>query len=163
MNIKITFKKGIKKSSILTIYRSDGSSTWSKLHKGLETHDLAHFAVESTLGFTKAFYGIINEGYTIEDFIAPKEQRKNDVKPENLAAEALITEHVVNLLEVELLNSGFNENLLEDLKTILDENNLPFPNKLNKDSLTEIRNVYHDLYNKWMLLDDEETLHINML
>jgi hypothetical protein len=66
--LTITLKKMLTKPSILSSTRNDGSTTWSKLHRGLETHDLAHYAVESTLRFSKAFYGIINEGYNISDF-----------------------------------------------------------------------------------------------
>jgi len=160
MNIKITLKKGIQKPSILSIYRTDGSLTWSKLHKGLETHDLAHYAVEKTLKFTNAFYGIIDEGYTIQDFEAPKAQRKIAVQPEHLHPEALITEHIVNLLEVELLNSGYNENFLKDLRKILTQNALPFLDSLTLDTLTHIRNLYHKLYNKWLVLDEDECLDI---
>ena len=64
----ITLKKMLTKPSIHSITGNDGSKTWSKLHRGLETHDLAHYAVESTLLFSKAFYGIINEGDNINDF-----------------------------------------------------------------------------------------------
>jgi hypothetical protein len=160
MNMKILLKKGLQKPSVLTIYRKDGSSTWSKLHRGLETHDLAHYAVESTLGFTNAFYGIINQGYTIQDFEAPKAIRPEAVKPENLYPEALITEHLVNLLEVELLNSGMNLMLLEDLKAILQQNNLPFPEHLNSDILEAIRSKYHTLYNQWWVLEDNEEIVI---
>lgn len=162
MNIKITLKKGIQKPSVLTIYRTDGTLTWSKLHKGLETHDIAHYAVESTLGFTKAFYGIINDGYAIQDFEVPKVQRKDAVKPENLHPEALITEHIVNLLEVELLNSGFNDNFLEELKSILIQNTLPFPDNLNSDSLLKIRKAYHELYNEWLALNEGEELSLHI-
>ena len=151
----------ISKPSIITIYRDDGSSTWSKLHRGLETHDLAHYAVESTLGFTEAFYGIINKGYTIADFEAPKAERKNAVRPENLHQEALITEHLVNLLEVELLNSGFNQNLLNDLKQILSQNKLEFPHNLGEQSLESIRKTYHKLYNAWLVLESSQTLVIH--
>jgi len=161
MNIKIALKKGIQKPSILTIYRSDGSLTWSKLHKGLETHDLAHYAVESTLKFTKAFYGIIDEGYTIQDFEAPKAQRKTAVQPEHLHPEALITEHIVNLLEVELLNSGLNTNFIEDLNSILQENDLTFPKALSFEVLLKIRETYHHLYNQWLILNENEELNIS--
>ena len=106
MNLKIILKKSIKKSSVLTITRSDGSSTWSKLYKGLETHDLAHYAVEKTLCFKHAFYSIIDNGFNISDFAAPRQQRPFAVRSENLHTEAIVTEHIVNLLEVEFLNSG---------------------------------------------------------
>ena len=157
----ITLKKSITKPSILNITRDNGTSTWSKLHKGLETHDLAHYAVESTLGFTKAFYGIINSGYNINDFALPREQRPNAVRPENLHNEAIITEHIVNLLEIELLNSGLNENFIENLQDILKAHNLPFPSGLNHESLDSIRNIYHKLYNQWLILDDTQEICID--
>ena len=68
MNLKITLKKPTEKSSVLTITCSDGSITWSKLHKSLETHDLAHYAVEKILVFEYAFYSIINKCYNVSDF-----------------------------------------------------------------------------------------------
>ncbi len=157
----ITLKKMITKPSILTIVRNDGTSTWSKLHRGLETHDLAHYAVESALNFTKAFYGIINEGYKVSDFALPKEQRPFAVRPENLHPDALITEHIVNMLEIELLNSGYNDHFIEELESILKNNNLDFPHNLNDETLKEIRKVYHNLYNQWLVLTEGQELSID--
>ena len=151
----------ITKPSVLTIQRTDGSSTWAKLHRGLETHDLAHFAVESKLGYTHAFYGIIDKGYNIGDFELPREQRPIEVRPENLHKEAIITEHIVNLLEIELLNSGWNDNFLSELKIILTDNGLSFPEHLNDDTLNEIRTTYHDLYNKWLVLEEGQEISLD--
>lgn len=156
----ITLKKMLSKPSILTIVRNDHTSTWSKLHKGLETHDLAHYAVESTLKFTKAFYGLINEGYTVADFELPKSQRPHGVRPENLHPEALITEHIVNMLETELLNSGYNNKFIEELEVILKKNDLSLPKNLNEKTLNDIRKIYHDLYNRWLILSDGQELHL---
>jgi len=163
MNLKISLKKSIEKPSVLTITRSDESITWSKLHKGLETHDLAHFSVEKTLLFTHAFYSIIDNGYNVGDFELPKAQRPSEVQPENLHAEALITEHIVNLLEIELLNTGLNLNFISDLKQILAENNLPFPEQLNTQSLEVVRTQYYSLVNQWLVLEHNETMHIDFI
>lgn len=157
MIIKISIKKSFSKPSILTIIRSDDSSTWSKLRIGMETHDLAHYAVEKVLNFTSAFYGIINKGFNISDFELPKEQRPNLITPESL-----VTEHIVNLLEVEFLNSGNNHNFIEDLKQILSDNNLPFPNNLNSETLINIRDVYQKLVLKWKALKDDEILNLEL-
>lgn len=148
----------ISKPSVLTITRSDGTTTWSKLHRGLETHDLAHFAVESILQFNNAFYGLINKGFSVADFELPREIRPFKVRPENIHENALITEHIVNLLEVEFMNSGFNNNFLEDLSDILNKNSLSFPKLLNSESLKQIRNSYHNLANQWLSLNENETL-----
>ena len=148
----------ITKPSILTIVRNDNTSTWSKLHRGLETHDLAHYAVESILQFDNAFYGIINKGYNISDFELPKDKRPKDVQPQHMHENALITEHIVNLLEVELMNSGFNSNFLEELTVILKNNNLNFPKLMNEASLEKIRTQYHQLVNEWLVLTEGQEL-----
>ena len=159
----ITIKKMANKPSVLTIVRNDNTITWSKLHRGLETHDLAHYAVESTLKFNKAFYGLINEGKTVADFELPKEQRPFDVKPENLYPEALITEHIVNMLEIELLNSGLNIRFFEELQVILKNKDLNIPHNLNETALNHIREIYHKLYNQWLLLADGQELKIEFM
>jgi len=157
MSLEISIKKSISKSSILTIMRSDRSTTWTKLHRGMETHDLAHYAVEKTLGFKDAFYGIINKGFNISDFELPK-----DMRPNLITSESLVTEHIVNLLEVEFLNSGSNQNFIEDLKRILNDNNLPIPIALNAQTLSNIRTMYQDLIKKWRLLNDNEVLNLQL-
>ena len=126
----------------------------------METHDLAHYAVEYTLKFTKAFYGLIDEGFTVADFELPKGQRPFNVRPENLQPEALITEHIVNMLEIELLNSGYNNNFIEELKVILKNNSLVFPENLDANALNQIRKIYHDLSNQWLVLSDGQVLSL---
>jgi len=162
MNLKVSIKKEINKASIITIRRSDGSITWSKLHKGMETHDFAHYAVEKHLGFNHAFFGIINKGYAISDFGLPKLERPDAVKPKNLHPEALITEHLVNLLEVEYRHPSNNDNFIEDLKRILHNANLPLPEKLSTNTLFEIRNTYKNLVNKWKQLSGNGVLQLEL-
>ena len=160
--MQIILKKKLDKNSILKIIRDDGTSTWSKLHFGMETHDLCHYAVESTLGFKNAFFGIINNGYDIGDFELPKHLRPNDLQPKNLHNEALVTEHMVNLLEVEYLNSGLNSDFMNQLNSILNENNLTFPQKLNSVILSEIREYYNQLVLKWRDLPENESLYLKL-
>jgi hypothetical protein len=150
----------ISKPCVLTIVRDDGTSTWSKLNSGLETHDLAHYAVESTLQFGNAFYGLINKGFSVADFELPKDQRPIAVRPENLHPEALITEHIVNLLEIELLNSGFNNMFIEELEAILKTSQLNTPKNLDDNVLNDIRKTYHSLYNQWLVLTDGQELKL---
>ena len=55
--------------------RADGSVTWQrqpgKLGAVFPAHDLTHFAVETTLGYREAFYGLIADGWEIADFAPP--------------------------------------------------------------------------------------------
>jgi hypothetical protein len=57
--------------SILRCVRDDGSITWQKQdvrHSSFfALHDLTHFAVESTLGYKRGFFGLIAAGWDIDD------------------------------------------------------------------------------------------------
>ena len=74
--------------------RADGSRTWSHLHPFFPLHDLTHFAVESALGFSEAFFGLIAAGWEIDAFAEPGAAAR-------LAPEAIVAECVVGLLDLE--------------------------------------------------------------
>ena len=69
MRVQIT--KKADGSGVLRCVRDDGSVTWQKQtdrHAAyFALHDLTHFAVETTLGFRRGFFGLIAEGWEIED------------------------------------------------------------------------------------------------
>lgn len=91
----IRIKKDAK-SPVITCIRDDGSATWSKMPYGefFPRHDLMHYAVETTLGFREAFFGLIASGRTIESFNEPGAARQ-------LPPEAQCTEYFVDQLERE--------------------------------------------------------------
>lgn len=51
--------------------RRDGSFTQSAVGPSLPEHDLAHFVVESELRLDQGFFGLINEGYSIQQLGDP--------------------------------------------------------------------------------------------
>ena len=69
MRVQIT--KKADGSGVLRCVRADGSVTWQKQtdrHAAFfSLHDLTHFAVETTLGYRRGFFGLIAEGWDIED------------------------------------------------------------------------------------------------
>lgn len=156
----IILKKRQKQPSIITITRPDGSSTWNKIHRGLETHDIAHYAVEKTLNFKNAFYGLIAAGTNIQDFDTPRDRRPEEVIPVNLHVEAIQTEHIVNLLETELYQMTDPTSFLPMLKEILEEHQIPFPTILTESTLVKIRQTYHDLVHQWRSLKEGEQLKL---
>ncbi len=158
----IQLKKGVSKPSILTCIRDDQSTTWAKLHRGTASHDLAHYAVESIMGYTDAFYGILNQGYAIHDFELPKDKRPEKLKPANLHISAIQTEYIVNLLQTEFLNSGENSNFLQTLRAILTENDIDFPKNFDDDRLFKIRQLFSELLLKWDSLSDGEHLELSL-
>lgn len=158
--MKIQFKKRKGKPSILNCIREDGSVTWAQIHPNFEAHDLAHYAVETVLGLDKAFYGLLSDGFNIEDFELPRNKRPEALVPANLPPESLQTEHLVNLLLTDLQSSEKHMDVITTLKDILTREGLPYPDGLNADTLTEIQKSLNDLLVKWDALAEGETLEL---
>ncbi|MCL6267408.1 hypothetical protein [Flagellimonas myxillae] len=159
--MKIQFKKRRGKPSILNCIREDGSTTWSEIHPNFEIHDFAHFAVETVLGFTQAFYGLLASGFNIEDFELPRDQRPEELIPDNLPVESLQTEHIVNLLTTAMQNGAGDFDLISTLKEILAENGLPYPPDLTSETLGRIQENLNDLLEQWDKLEEGSTMELN--
>jgi len=69
--MRVQISKKADGSGVLRCVRDDGSVTWQKQtdrHAAyFALHDLTHFAVETTLGLRRGFFGLIAEGWDIED------------------------------------------------------------------------------------------------
>ena len=157
----IQFIKGNQdKPSVLKCNRSDGSSTWTKIQPAIEFHDLAHYVVETELGFAQAFYGMVAAGHNIEDFELPREQRPEALLPANLPAEALQTEHIVNLLQIGQSQTDTEMDFLETLRNILNDNTIEFPEKLDARTLQSIQLRLKGLLLSWQQLEPGDSLQL---
>lgn len=60
---------------MLELRRADGTTTWERRQGAtaefFAVHDLTHFAVETTLGCTSGFYGLVASGWDLADFRHP--------------------------------------------------------------------------------------------
>jgi hypothetical protein len=69
--LKIEIVKRADGAGLLRCTRADGSVTWQKQSERhavhFTYHDLTHFAVETTLGYERGFFGLIASGWDIED------------------------------------------------------------------------------------------------
>jgi hypothetical protein len=69
--VRVQITKKTDGSGVLRCVRADGSATWQKQtdrHAAyFSLHDLTHFAVETELGYRRGFFGLIAEGWEIED------------------------------------------------------------------------------------------------
>jgi len=158
MMLRVQLHKKSKKKVILKCIRQDNSITWSKLYPNTEYHDLAHMAIEETLCFKNAFFGMIANGIHISDFELPEHQKPEALKGTNLPEESLITEHLVNLLMIEHFNASSPIDFLGQAQEILAENKLPFPGILTEETLTHIRAKYIQLITSWNAIPDDEYL-----
>jgi len=107
----LRFTKGDGKPDTLTCVRDDGSVTFASSSVGTR-HDLLHYAVETTLGCTEAFYGLVAAGRDIDDF------GTRDGRRDSYPVEAIQVEFIVSMLqwsgggdEVGLSDSELNEQL----------------------------------------------------
>lgn len=79
-------------SGVLRCTRADGSVTWQKQtgrHAAFfSLHDLTHFAVESVLGYRRGFFGLIDEGWDIEDTTG--KTARGPLPPEACVAECMV-------------------------------------------------------------------------
>ena len=67
MIIRLTKGKADKPGT-LTCVRDDGSQTWQQSTPYFARHDLIHYAVETTLGYREAFWGLVAQGKGTDKF-----------------------------------------------------------------------------------------------
>ena len=90
--LQVRFTRKRDESVVLDLRRADGTSTWQRCTDAtgrfFAVHDLTHFAVETTLGLRRAFYGLVREGWGLDDFGPP--WPKGPLPPEALRAEMIV-------------------------------------------------------------------------
>jgi len=160
MKLQIKIKKEHNKPSTLSCTREDGSITYSKLQVGFEIHDIAHYIVEQQLQLKNSFYGLLSQGYQISDFMLPKEKRPEALQPKNLPPEVLITEHLVNLLTIDFMQSDNEIDILKALAGILKDNGLILSKKVGEEKIILIQKELAVLMSQWNKLTRNETLEM---
>ena len=97
MVVSIEILKQPDGTGVLRCTRADGSITWQKQAKHaahFALHDMTHYAVETGLGYRQGFFGLIADGWELEDTTG------NGIRGE-LPAEALEVERIVGLFDAE--------------------------------------------------------------
>jgi hypothetical protein len=96
--VRIEIAKHPNGKGVLRCTRADGTVAWQRqserhaLH--FVHHDITHYATESELGLTSAFFGLIAAGWEIEETTGQSARGP-------LPSEAVLAEHLVGLLDVE--------------------------------------------------------------
>jgi hypothetical protein len=77
---------------VFELRRADGTRTWQKrtgpTAEFFAIHDLTHYAVETTLGMARGFYGLVAEGWDLTDFGTP--WPRGPLPPDALPAEVIV-------------------------------------------------------------------------
>lgn len=152
----IQFKKNTGKAHSIKYIREDGSETWMMAETFFILHDLSHFAIEKTLGFTTAFNGMIKAGMDIRDF-ENREKRKAMI----ITTEAMYAENMANLFLMELAQGN-----LEDFNAVQQDSfrsaGAAFPElHLTATQINSIRDLLKELVTRWKEMPAGESLELS--
>ncbi len=145
--LRIEISKRADGGGVLRCRRPDGSVTWQKQakHGGhFALHDLTHYAVETALGYRRGFFGLIADGWEVEDTTG-----KGARGP--LPAEAVEVERIVGLFDSER-GSG--------MLWTFEEFNQFAPRTLTDADILRVRAVRGALFQQWFAVAPGEKLEL---
>jgi hypothetical protein len=155
----LQFTKRTDGGALLKCVRADGSATWQRQEGNraafFPLHDLAHYAVETELGFARGFYGLIAEGWEIADTTG-----KGARGP--IPNEAIEVEYIVGSLGAERAGDDactaqeFNQLAAAFAAT----RGLPKPRELTGEQLARLRPRINELGARWRDLPAGGTLEL---
>jgi len=146
--LKIEIAKRADGAGALHCRRADGTETWQKQLKHAShfaLHDLTHYAVETSLGYCHGFFGLIAEGWDVEDTTG-----KGARGP--LPPEAAEVERIVGLFDSER-GSG-------SLWTA-EEFNQFSPRPLTAAEILRVRSVRGALFQQWFAVEPGQKLELH--
>ena len=150
MLIQIT--KRADGASLLRCVRDDGSITWQKLPRHsahFSLHDLTHFAVETTLGLQRAFFGLIKEGWDIEDTTGKG-------TPGPIPPDAAVAEQLVGYLDAERATGVIWT--IEQFREFSGE----WMQSITAEDLAAIRRRRSELFEQWAQVEVNGVLELSL-
>jgi hypothetical protein len=142
--------------AILRCERADGSVTWqrhpAKNSRFFPPHDLTHYAVETTLGFRDAFYGLVASGWELSDFGHPWPRGR-------LPAEAGVAEFLVGCLDLERLSGEVQT--VEEVNAGGTRQCGDAWQPITEDQLARLRSLTHELTARWHALPPDGELALD--
>ena len=156
----IRIKKKSDGSAALSALRADGTTTWQRqdgqLGRFFPLHDLTHYAVETTLGFRRAFFGLLAEGWDISDF------GKSSSKALQ-AGEAGLVELIVGFFDLERATGIVEtaDELNEKVRSYYADRRLPCPEcSITDEQVARIRQRRAELFVCWRALPAGQALQL---
>ena len=148
--LRVQIAKRADGTGVLSCQRADGSTTWQRQtarNAGhLALHDLTHFAVETTLRYKRGFFGMIAEGWEIEDTTG-----KGARGP--LPREATEVETLVGLFDRERGPAG--------LQWSADEFNSYSPRTLTQLEIDAVRECRARIFERWSAIQAGSKLELS--
>ena len=155
----IEFTKRADGRTLLRCVRADGSLTWQRNDdqqaRFFPLHDLTHYAVETELGFTRGFFGLIAEGWKIDETTGKTARGA-------LPDEALEVEYIVSAFSAERASgaSASAAEFNELAATFANAKGMPSPRQLSDEDLARVRSRFDELAMKWRALAQGQKLEL---
>ena len=155
----IEFTKRVDGRTVLRCVRADGSITWQRSdHQNARffpLHDLTHYAVENELGFARGFFGLITEGWNIDETTGKTARGA-------LPNEALEVEYIVSAFSAERAGDAFAAaaEFNQLAATFASAKGMSPPRQLSGEDLTRVRSRFDELAGKWRSLPPGATLEL---
>jgi len=157
--IVVRIKKGTDGRTSLSCERADGTTTWQR-QQGAQAsffprHDLTHYAVETLLGHTKGFYGLVAAGWDLSDFGTPWPRGQ-------LPKDANLSEIIVGFFDRERASGqvGSAQEINDEMAQFANENGLPAPERLTEDDLSRVRKRRAELFALWEAVRPGDALEL---
>jgi hypothetical protein len=145
---------------IFELRRADGTTTWQKrtgpTAEFFAVHDLTHYAVETTLGYRGAFYGLVASGWDLSDFGPPWPRGA-------LPIEALAAEVIVGLFDTQrAAHERLSATQCNDAaRSYFDAHGAPSPIHVTDEALDQVRSLLSDLVWRWHAVRPDETMELS--
>jgi hypothetical protein len=146
-------------SVVLRCDRADGTATWQRQNGQLASvfpfHDITHYVVETELGFRSGFFGLVANGWDINDTSG-----KTSRGP--LPTEAVVVESVVGLFDVQrsLGVEWTADEVNEHARMYVSGTGGPDVRPLTSEEVTRVRARIQQLVQRWKGLAPDETLEL---
>ena len=152
--LRVAIAKRADGSGVLSCTRADGSALWQKQERHaafFALHDLTHFAVETVLGKRRGFFGLIAEGWDIDD--TEGRGNRGAVPPEAIEVEIL-----VGMLDAE--RAGGTVWSIDEFNEMLALKAGDSPPRLTSEELNGIRKRRAELFRAWSAVQSGEKLEL---
>jgi len=153
--MQIRLKTGRDGPDSLACVRDDGTSTWRRIQRGLAFHDLAHYAVETELGVTDGFYGLVADGWSFEAFADAEERAR--IPPGAIWVELLVNTFLTEAMSGALHDAdAFHASVAQSAAQLGGS----IPRRLGDEEIAGIRGTIVSLVARWRALAPSETLEL---
>jgi hypothetical protein len=145
--LQIEIAKQPDGAGVLRCTRQDGSVTWQKQTRHaahFAPHDLTHYAAETTLGYRHGFFGLIAEGWEVDDTTGKGARGA-------LPSEALDVERIVGLFDSERASGA---------RWTVDQFNEFAPHALTDAEIQKVRALRAALFQQWSAIVPGQKLEL---